>query len=115
MGVITLICGPPFLTTPSYYTRPSELVRTYPGQAPLVTTWVQGVFPLILDVEAKAAEKVLECVWELLLSNLVAAGRATTALHALPWTILAAVEKCAMTNYLDRSVLLLEQVHITLS
>ena len=36
----------------------SELVRTYPGQAPLVTTWVQGVFPLILDVEAKAAEKV---------------------------------------------------------
>ena len=52
---------------------------------------MRGVFPLILDVEAKAAEKVLECVWECLFSNLVAAGKETGPQHSLPWTILSKV------------------------
>ena len=36
----------------------TELVKTYPDNINLIKVWVDGVFPLILDVEAKAAEKV---------------------------------------------------------
>jgi hypothetical protein len=39
----------------------AELMKTYPGKISLESTWVQGVFLLILDVEAKASDKVLEC------------------------------------------------------
>ena len=81
----------------------TELVNTYPDNKKLVSTWVAGVFPLILDAEAKASEKVLECIWGCLFGNLVANGRAMTPHHALPWIILSAVEKSAMTNYLDRA------------
>ena len=49
----------------------TELLKTYPDNVSLVATWVNAIFPLILDVEAKAAEKVLECVWECLFVNLV--------------------------------------------
>jgi hypothetical protein len=38
----------------------TELVKTYPDDDVVVRQWVEGVFPLILDVEAKAAEKVHE-------------------------------------------------------
>jgi TolA-binding protein len=52
----------------------------------------------------KASEKVLECIWECLFGNLVAAHRATdSASHNLPWLILSSVEKNRMTNYLARA------------
>ena len=38
----------------------TELLRTYPDNETVIRHWVEGVFPLILDVEHKAAEKVLE-------------------------------------------------------
>ena len=38
----------------------TELVKTYPDNACCIDNWVEGVFPLILDVEQKAAEKVQE-------------------------------------------------------
>jgi len=38
----------------------TELVKTYPDNDEIVAKWVEGVFPLILDVEQKAAEKVQE-------------------------------------------------------
>ena len=81
----------------------TELVKCYPDNQALVSTWVTGVFPLILDAESKASEKVLECIWDCLFGNMVECGRAVTPHHALPWIILAAVEKGAMTNYLDRA------------
>ena len=81
----------------------TELVKCYPDNQALVSTWVTGVFPLILDAESKASEKVLECIWECLFGNLVVCGHALTPHHTLPWIILSAVEKCAMTNYLDRA------------
>ena len=68
-----------------------------------MSTWVQGVFPLILDVEAKASEKVLECIWDCLFGNLVPTKRASTTNHALPWLILSAVESTHMANYLARA------------
>ena len=40
----------------------TELVKTYPDNINLIRVWVDGVFPLILDVEAKAAEKVSEII-----------------------------------------------------
>ena len=81
----------------------TELVKCYPDNQALVSTWVTGVFPLILDAESKASEKVLECIWDCLFGNLVVCGRTLTLHHALPWIILTAVEKGAMTNYLDRA------------
>ena len=54
----------------------TELVKTYPDKEELVYIWVDGVFPLILDVEQKAAKKVLECIWECLFGNLVSARKA---------------------------------------
>ena len=81
----------------------TELVKTYPGNEALVRTWVDGVFPLILDVEAKAAEKVLECIWECLFGNLVHVSRVATVEHQLPWLILKQVEACKMANYLSRA------------
>ena len=44
----------------------TELLQTYPENNVVVDNWVEGVFPLILDVEQKASEKVLEvkiCVY----------------------------------------------------
>ena len=38
----------------------TELVNTYPENLVVIDNWVEGVFPLILDVEQKAAEKVQE-------------------------------------------------------
>ena len=38
----------------------TELVKTYPENLVVIDNWVEGVFPLILDVEQKAAEKVQE-------------------------------------------------------
>eukprot|EP00092_Neocalanus_flemingeri_P019653 GFUD01021285.1.p1 GENE.GFUD01021285.1~~GFUD01021285.1.p1 ORF type:complete len:1759 (-),score=675.16 GFUD01021285.1:47-5323(-) len=81
----------------------TELVKTYPDKEGLVSTWVQAVFPLILDVEQKASEKVLECIWECLFGNLVTTKKASTAHHALPWLILTAVETSHMANYLARA------------
>ena len=81
----------------------TELVKTYPDKETLVSTWVQGVFPLILDVEAKASEKVLECIWDCLFGNLVPAKKMSTIRHALPWLILTAVENNHMANYLARA------------
>ena len=49
----------------------TELVKAYPEDEMVVRHWVDGVFPLILDVEAKAAERVHECVWEQLFGNIV--------------------------------------------
>ena len=74
----------------------TELVRTYPENVSLIKVWVNGVFPLILDVEAKAAEKVLECVWECLFRNLVHKKNSSTVQHKLPWIILKQVEVCRM-------------------
>jgi hypothetical protein len=38
----------------------TELIKTYPENLVVIDNWVEGVFPLILDVEQKAAEKVQE-------------------------------------------------------
>ena len=40
----------------------TELVRMYPENTLVIECWVEGVFPLILDVEQKAAEKVQEVI-----------------------------------------------------
>ena len=71
----------------------TELVKTYPDNEALVKTWVDGVFPLILDVETKAVEKVLECVWECLFVNLVHVRKVSPGVreHQLPWIILKQV------------------------
>ena len=73
----------------------TELVKTYPDNTALVQTWVNGVFPLILDVETKAVEKVLECVWECLFGNLVHMRKVSPEVkeHQLPWIILKQVKQ----------------------
>lgn len=38
----------------------TEMVRAFPDDDFIVAKWVEGVFPLILDVEAKAAERARE-------------------------------------------------------
>ena len=38
----------------------TELLKTYPENDVVIDNWVEGIFPLILDVEQKAAEKVQE-------------------------------------------------------
>ena len=35
----------------------TQLVNRYPEDDMVIKQWVEGVFPLILDAEAKAAEK----------------------------------------------------------
>ena len=66
----------------------TELMKTCPGKISLVSTWVQGVFLLILDVEAKASEKVLECICDCLFGNLGPTKRSSTNHRSLPWFIL---------------------------
>ena len=85
----------------------TELVKTYPDNTALVQTWVNGVFPLILDVETKAVEKVLECVWECLFGNLVHMRKVSPEVkeHQLPWIILKQVDfyasRASIQFYLD--------------
>ena len=45
----------------------TEILKAYPENDMIIKKWVEGVFPLILDVEQKAAEKVLECIWEVII------------------------------------------------
>ena len=75
----------------------TELLKTYPDNVTLVATWVNAVFPLILDVEAKVAEKVLECVWDCLFVNLVHQRKSATVEHQLPWIILKQVHYIVAT------------------
>ena len=42
----------------------TELLKTYPENEVVIDNWVEGIFPLILDVEQKIAEKVQEVIWE---------------------------------------------------
>ena len=78
-------------------------MKTYPDKISLVSTWVQGVFLLILDVEAKASEKVLECICDCLFGNLGPTKRSSTNHHSLPWIILNEVENNHMGYYLARA------------
>ena len=80
-----------------------ELMKTYPDKISLVSTWVQGVFLLILDVEAKASEKVLECICDCLFGNLGPTKRSPTNHHSLPWIIFNEVENNHMGYYLARA------------
>ena len=80
-----------------------ELVKTYPENDVVVQNWVEGTFPLILDVELKAAEKVHENIWELLFTNIIEYERSTRNHHFLPWKILSWTEKLKMTKYLSRA------------
>ena len=81
----------------------TELVKAYPEDEMVVRHWVDGVFPLILDVEAKAAERVHECVWEQLFGNIVSYADARLNRHFLPWKILKYSERLKMTKYLSRA------------
>lgn len=81
----------------------TELVKTYPESDPVINQWVEGVFPLILDVEQKAAEKVHECVWEVVFGNLVHFSDTVYNRHFLPWRVLHATERQQMTRYLSRA------------
>jgi len=38
----------------------TDLLKMFPDNDEIIRKWVEGVFPLILDVEQKAAEKVQE-------------------------------------------------------
>lgn len=38
----------------------TDLLKMFPDNDEIIQKWVEGVFPLILDVEQKAAEKVQE-------------------------------------------------------
>ena len=81
----------------------TELVRTYPENEIVIKYWVEGVFPMILDVEQKASEKVTEGVWECLFGNLVKYSAASHNRHFLPWLILKHAETQKMTKYLSRA------------
>ena len=81
----------------------TEIVKAYPDNLSIIDRWVEGVFPLILDVEQKAAEKVHECIYEVLFGNIVPYENAHSNRHFLPWKILSSTEKLKMTSYLSRA------------
>lgn len=81
----------------------TDLLRAYPDNDFIISKWVEGIFPLILDVEQKAAEKVLEAIWDVLFNNIVPYAQACRSRHFLPWKILNATEKMKMTSYLSRA------------
>ena len=81
----------------------TEIIRSYPDNDTVIQCWVENVFPLILDVEQKAAEKVMECIFGVLIENIVGYSESSLTRHFLPWKILQAAEKCKMTSYLSRA------------
>ena len=81
----------------------TEIVKAYPDNDKIIHFWVEGVFPLIVDVEQKCAEKVIECIYEVLIANIVPYALAKYKRHFLPWKILKATEKSKMTKYLSRA------------
>ena len=54
-------------------------------------------------MEQKAAEKVIECIFEVLINNIVGFSDAMHTRHFLPWRILNATEQLKMTSYLTRA------------
>ncbi len=81
----------------------SGLVRRNPDSDMIVKHWVEGVFPLFLDVEQKASERAHQEVWELLFTNIVPFGSARTEEHLLPWRILHHAKVLKLTKYLSRA------------
>ena len=81
----------------------TSLVKMYPDDDLVIRQWVIGIFPQILDVEQKSAEKAHECLWECLFGNLVRYSDMRNSTHQLPWKILIHSEKEMMTKYLSRA------------
>ena len=104
VGILTEHCRDPSLMVRKQIVGSlTEIVKAYPDNQIVINKFVEGVFPLILDVEQKAAEKVHECIWEVLFGNIVSFDKAVHTRHFLPWKILNATEKLKMTSYLSRA------------
>ena len=104
VGILAEHCRDPSLLVRKQIVHSlTEILKAYPENDAVVSRWVDGVFPLILDVEQKAADKVLECIWEVLFGNLVPYHNAALSRHFLPWKILMATDKLKMTKYLSRA------------
>ena len=104
IGILTEHCRDPSLMVRKQIVGSlTEIVKAYPDHQVVINKFVEGVFPLILDVEQKAAEKVHECIWEVLFGNIVSFDKAVKTRHFLPWKILNATEKLKMTSYLSRA------------
>ena len=75
----------------------TEVMNNHPDNVYILNRWVDGVMPLVLETEQKAAEKILESIWALLIENLIAKK------VCLPWKIMAAINQLKMTKYLSRA------------
>ena len=51
---------PALLIRKQMITSLSSLLEAYPENETVVTSWIKGIFPLILDPEIKVQEKVTE-------------------------------------------------------
>ena len=61
VGILSDHCRDPALSIRKQITASlTNLLKTFPDNDNVVRKWVEGIFPLILDVEQTAAERVQE-------------------------------------------------------
>lgn len=84
----------------------STLVNNYPEHDAVITTWIKGVLPLILDPEIKVQERVVEVLHQLLFNCLMVHGhpQSDTPENKLPWRILSIITKHSYHKFFKKAL-----------
>ncbi|XP_042229630.1 condensin-2 complex subunit D3-like isoform X2 [Homarus americanus] len=99
---------PALLVRKQIITSLSTLMNCYPEHETVISTWIMGVIPLILDPEVKVQERVVEVLDQLLFRNLLVHGhpQSGTPENKLPWLILGAIIKRSFHKFFNKALVM---------
>nr|XP_045590344.1 condensin-2 complex subunit D3-like [Procambarus clarkii] len=99
---------PALLVRKQIITSLSTLVTCYPQHEAVITVWIKGVLPLILDPEIKVQERVVEVLDQLLFKRLLVHGhpQSETSENRLPWRILSIITKHSFHKFFNKALLM---------
>ncbi|EFN86812.1 Condensin-2 complex subunit D3 [Harpegnathos saltator] len=82
----------------------SEMLEQFPHNPKLLHEWTQAVMPQIFDVENKVQEKVLECLYNVLIKKITSAlvYKPSNA-NNLPWRVLDKLSNIRMRKHLSKA------------
>ncbi|XP_045592017.2 condensin-2 complex subunit D3-L [Procambarus clarkii] len=99
---------PALLVRKQIITSLTTLVNCYPEHETVITTWIKGVLPLVLDPEIKVQERVIEVLDQLVFRRLLVHGHpeSDTPENKLPWLILGVITKHSHHKFFSKALLM---------
>ncbi|XP_068212187.1 condensin-2 complex subunit D3-L [Palaemon carinicauda] len=99
---------PALLIRKQMITSLSALVDAYPENQDVIIFWIKGVFPLILDPEAKVQEKVTEHLDQLVFRRLVPYSQHNeeSPEQKLPWVIISTITKLSFHKFFNKTLMI---------